>query len=55
MEGVPKVNPAAEKMIGIRASEVIGKNIELLAETGVIDQALTPHILKSKRPSPSCC
>ena len=47
---VLKVNPAAEKMIGISASEVIGKNIVLLAETGVIDQALTPHILKSKRP-----
>jgi len=50
-EGVVlKVNPAAEKMIGIQSSEVIGKNIVLLAEMGIIDQALTPHILKSKRP-----
>jgi len=47
---VLKVNPAAQKMIGIRASEVIGKNIVFLAEAGVIDQVLTPHILKSRRP-----
>jgi PAS domain S-box-containing protein len=47
---VLKLNPAAEKLIGINATDIQGKNIELLAEKGVIDQALTPHILKSKRP-----
>ena len=47
---VLKLNQAAEKLIGINATDIQGKNIELLAEKGVIDQALTPHILKSKRP-----
>ncbi len=47
---VLKLNPAAEKLIGINATDIEGKNIELLAEKGIIDQALTPHILNSKRP-----
>ena len=47
---VLKLNPAAEKLIGINATDIQGKHIELLAEKGIIDQALTPHILKSKRP-----
>jgi len=47
---VLKVNPAAEKLIGINAADIIGKNILHLADMGIIDQALTPHILKSKRP-----
>ena len=47
---VLKLNPAAEKLIGINATDIRGKNIELLAEKGIIDQALTPHILNSKRP-----
>lgn len=50
-EGVVlKVNPAAEKLIGIKAKDVVGKKIIQLAEKGVIDQALTPHILASKCP-----
>jgi PAS domain S-box-containing protein len=50
-EGVVlKVNPAAAKLIDIKASDIIGKNIVSLAQRGIIDQALTPHILKSKRP-----
>jgi len=47
---VLKVNPAAEKLIGITAGDVIGKNIANLAEKGVIDQALTPHVLKARHP-----
>jgi PAS domain S-box-containing protein len=47
---VLKLNAAAEKLIGINATDIQGKNIELLAEKGIIDQALTPHILKAKRP-----
>lgn len=45
-----KVNPAAAKLIGVEVEEVIGKNIAQLAEKGVIDQALTPHVLKAKHP-----
>ncbi len=47
---VLRVNPAGEKLIGIRAQEVVGKNIAHLAEKGVIDQALTPHVLKARHP-----
>ena len=50
-EGVVlKVNPAGEKLIGITAQDVVGKNIAHLAEKGVIDQALTPHVLKARHP-----
>jgi len=47
---VLKLNPAAEKLIGIKEADIKGEDIELLAKKGVIDQALTPHILKTKRP-----
>ena len=47
---VLKVNPAGERLIGIRAQDVIGKNIAHLAEKDVIDQALTPHVLKARHP-----
>ena len=47
---VLKVNPAGERLIGIRAQDVIGKNIAHLAEKEVIDQALTPHVLKARHP-----
>jgi PAS domain S-box-containing protein/TyrR family helix-turn-helix protein len=47
---VLKVNPAGEKLIGIRARDVVGRNIAHLAEKGVIDQALTPHVLKARHP-----
>lgn len=47
---VLKVNPAGEKLIGIRGQDVIGKNIAHLAEKDVIDQALTPHVLKARHP-----
>lgn len=50
-EGVVlKVNPAGERLIGVAAQDVIGKNIAHLAEKGVIDQALTPHVLKARHP-----
>jgi PAS domain S-box-containing protein len=44
------VNPAAERLIGVTAQDVIGKNIVHLAEKDVIDQALTPHVLKARHP-----
>ncbi|MGD8292224.1 MAG: sigma 54-interacting transcriptional regulator [Desulfobacterales bacterium] len=47
---VLRVNPAGEKLIGIKSQDVIGKNIAHLAEKGVIDQALTPHVLKARHP-----
>lgn len=47
---VLKVNSAAEKLIGIKAKDVVGKNIVRLVEKNVIDQALTPYVLAAKRP-----
>lgn len=47
---VLKVNTAAKKLIGVTEKEVIGKKITELVKKGVIDQALTPQILKSKKP-----
>jgi len=47
---VIKVNSAAERLIGINSKDVIGKNISTLVEKSVIDQALTPDILASKKP-----
>lgn len=46
---VLKVNPAGERLIGVAAQDVIGKNIVHLAEKGIIDQALTPHVFKARR------
>lgn len=45
-----KVNPAAAKLIGVKVQDVVGENIAQLAEKGVIDQALTPHVLKARHP-----
>jgi PAS domain S-box-containing protein len=47
---VLKVNPAAERLIGVKAENVVGRNIVRLVETGVIDDALTPYVLAAKRP-----
>lgn len=47
---VLKVNTAAKKLIGVTEKEVIGKKITELVKKGVIDQALTPQILQSKKP-----
>ena len=47
---VLNVNPVAEKLIGIRKEDVIGKNIIKLVEKGVINEALTPYVLAAKRP-----
>jgi transcriptional regulator with PAS, ATPase and Fis domain len=35
----------------VKAAEVVGEKIVSLADKGVIDQALTPHVLKSKKPT----
>jgi PAS domain S-box-containing protein len=43
------VNQAAEKFSNIKAADVINKNVLKLVESGVIDQALSPEVLTSKR------
>ena len=52
MDGSGKViavNQAAEKFGNIKAVDVINKNVVKLAESGIIDQTLTPEVLTSKR------
>jgi PAS domain S-box-containing protein/TyrR family helix-turn-helix protein len=43
------VNQAAEKFNNIKAADVMNKNVVKLVESGVIDQALSPDVLASKR------
>lgn len=43
------INSTAQNYIGIKAEEVIGKNIAYLVEKGYMDRAVTPEVLSSKR------
>lgn len=43
------MNTAAEEVEGLKAKDVLGKNINELLETGDIDQAVTPMVLKKKK------
>jgi PAS domain S-box-containing protein len=46
-----KVNPVAPGLIGLKASDLLGKNIQTLIDHKIIDEATTPDILKSKKPT----
>ena len=46
-----KVNPVAPGLIGLKASDLLGKNIQTLIDQKIIDEATTPDILKSKKPT----
>ncbi len=47
---VIRVNEVAAGLIGLTKQEILGMDINDLAEKGIVDQALTPAILKSKKP-----
>lgn len=47
---VLKVNDVAAGLVGFEKEEIIGMQIDELVERGVVDQALTPTILKEKKP-----
>lgn len=47
---VLKVNDVAAGLVGLKKEKMIGMNIQSLVDDGIIDQALTPVILKSKKP-----
>jgi PAS domain S-box-containing protein len=47
---VLKINEVAAGLIGLKKEEIIGMDIRDLVERGIVDQALTPVILKSKKP-----
>jgi PAS domain S-box-containing protein len=49
-EGVVlKVNPVATELIGLKEQDVLGKKISDLAEKGIINEALTPTILATRK------
>jgi len=43
------INSTAQKYIGVKAEDVIGKRIEYLVDNGYMDRAVTPEVLASKR------
>ncbi|MCG8637190.1 MAG: sigma 54-interacting transcriptional regulator [Desulfobacterales bacterium] len=47
---VLKVNDVAAGLIGMEKEQMVGMDIRFLADDGIVDQALTPTILKSKKP-----
>ncbi len=47
---VLKVNDVAADIIGLKREEIIGINILDLVKKGIIENALTPSILKTKKP-----
>jgi PAS domain S-box-containing protein len=47
---VLRVNDVAAGLIGLTKEEILGRDINELAEKGIVDQALTPAILQSKKP-----
>jgi len=44
-----KLNKAAEKLNGIKAGEVIGKNAAYLVEKGIVDRSCTGEVVKTKQ------
>ena len=47
---VIRVNPVAPGLIGLKASDLVGKKIKSLVDHKIIDEATTLDILKSKKP-----
>lgn len=45
-----RVNSAYEKITGIKASEVIGRNMEELVREGYFDESVSLRVLKERRP-----
>lgn len=43
------VNKASERLNGIRAEEVIGRNVSIMEEKGLVDRNVTPEVLKTGR------
>jgi PAS domain S-box-containing protein len=44
-----KMNEASEKLNGMKARDVIGKNVAHFVETGVFDRSVTMEVLETKR------
>ncbi len=44
-----RLNKASERLNGIRAEEVIGKNVSIMEEKGIVDRNVTPEVLRTGR------
>ena len=43
------VNKASERLNGIQAEEVIGQNVSIMEEKGIVDRNVTPEVIKTGR------
>jgi PAS domain S-box-containing protein/TyrR family helix-turn-helix protein len=43
------VNKASERLNGVRAEEVLGRNVSIMEEKGLVDRNITPEVLKIGR------
>lgn len=46
---VLRINPASERLTCVKASDVVGKNMEELVNQGLINQSVTLEVLKTKK------
>ncbi|HKJ98903.1 MAG TPA: sigma 54-interacting transcriptional regulator [Desulfotignum sp.] len=46
---VVRINPASEKMIGIKAADVIGKHMSELVKKKLVDRSVTLEVLKTRK------
>lgn len=46
---VLRINPASERLTGVRSVDVVGKNMSELVDEGLINQSVTLEVLKTKK------
>lgn len=46
---VLRINPASERLTGVRSADVVGKNMAELVDEGLINQSVTLEVLKTKK------
>lgn len=46
---VLRINPASERLNNVKAADIIGKNMQNIIDTGVIDKSVTLKVLKSRK------
>ena len=44
-----KLNQASQRLNGIKAEEVIGHNVSIMEEKGIVDRNVTPEVIRTKR------
>ena len=44
------LNRASERLNGIKSEEVIGKNVSIMLEKDIVDQNITPEVIRTRQP-----